>query len=226
VVSGYKPIIVGRFFEQVAHELFGGELCRNENGDICLFREGITLEVKSSCIESQYGFRLELDQIEHYKSLIPFPFKCALYVLMSYDNPRISKSTQLAPHVMPEAINAYLAHYISSCVAVELPIVAKWKEVLPISTKSLLGHLGTKTVDIKCPEVVKYVNGGLAGQLGSIGLDPNDYGLLTGRAQLNVGFDPARKYRLAFPMHCILRKPGIRKLQLLLAGRGHRLKAV
>jgi hypothetical protein len=83
---------VGRFFEVVGHELFGGELVRNGDGDICLWKSDTTVEIKSSGHQSSYGFRLDVGQIEHYERISNFPFSHAWYVFFAYRNRRRPRS--------------------------------------------------------------------------------------------------------------------------------------
>jgi hypothetical protein len=222
MASGYKQVIVGEFFERAAHAIFGGELCRNGDGDICLHRQSTTIEVKGSSEQSSYGFRLDLEQVERYESMVPFPFLRAYYVLMAYNNPqsRRSRTSQMAPHVTPKAVCAYLRWSVSWCVVVDLSIVTKWKEVLPRSRTSILGHLGTETVDIRCRDMAGYINGGLAGKLAPLGLPASEYGIASGRVKLGVEMGHEQPYQLNFPMYAILPRGELRNFRRRLNRRG------
>src|SRR5690606_6124389 len=89
---------------------------------------------------------------------------------------------------------------------VDISIVAMWRRTRPISTKSNMGHRGTKTVDIKCHEVHTLANGGFANHMASLKLKPEDYAVLEGDARVSVSTDLSRKYKLNFPLVAILQR--------------------
>lgn len=222
MASGYKQVIVGRYFEQLAQQVFGGELCRNENGDLCLWRHGTAVEIKGSGYQSQYGYRLDLPQIDRCKARVPFPFSRAWYALFAYDNPRLpgTRSSKMAPHVTPESVSSYLSDSLSWCVVVDLSIVHAWKEVFPKSYTSILGHLGTPSIDILCPALSRYTGADLSSILQSLRLNPREYAILSGGVKVTAQWEHVIGRVLSFPMTAILPKADVRSFQRLMRRRG------
>ncbi len=205
-----KRNLSGQFFEKVGHRILGGELTRNES-DITLWKEETCVEVKSSCSSSSYGFRLDLNQIRQNEEMASgFPFNRALYLLFSYRNKITRRDgrrrTEFSYCRTEREINAYLAKAILWCVVIDISIVAMWRRTKPISTKSIMSHLGTKTVNIKCQEVHTLANGGFSEEIASLGLKPEDYAVLEGEARVHVLLDQPGKRKLRFPITAILRK--------------------
>ncbi len=215
MTSGSKQVIVGQFFERVCQQILGGELRRNKDGDICLYDLMTTIEVKSSGTQSSYGFRLDLGQIASYEQLIGFPFNTALYALFSYSNRSVKvgarRCTQLSQYEAAEDIDAFLTIAAERCVIVDLSIVRQWNALLPKSCKSILGHLGTETVDIRCRLLESYVNGQLGDQLRYLELEPSEYRILSGKIDIEG---------LSFPITFILPKPTASVIRKLLKQRG------
>lgn len=162
-MSGEKQTIVGRFFEEVAHRVLGGELYPEKEIDLRLDKDAI-VEVKSSGYRSSYGFRLDLDQIRQYDLRRCWECERAWYFLIAYRNKDIRengrKTTELARHTETEAIEDYLARSIAWGIIIDIDIVEKWRRTRPISKKSILGHRGTKTVDIRCSELETLIKNG------------------------------------------------------------------
>ena len=96
--AGDKHTFVGQFFEEVSHHFLGGDLTRNDDGDICLWRTDTAVEVKSSSYQSSYGFRLGVEQIEHYERISVFPFTRSFYTLFAYRNPHMPSKTSSVFH--------------------------------------------------------------------------------------------------------------------------------
>ncbi len=229
IVVGDKTTFVGQFFEAVGHHILGGDLSRNENGDICLWRTETAVEVKSSGVQSSYGFRLSVEQIEHYERVSVFPFSRAWYMFFAYRNHSRKngggkRASELSLHTTPAAIRAYLADAIVWCLLVDLSIITRWRETRPHSTKSILGHLGAETVDLKCPYVHEFVNGGLADGLKGLNLDPASYGTLFGNVKATFQPDLFTEHLVHFPMTAVLPSSEIRSVQRMLSRRGFRLR--
>ncbi len=219
-----KKSIVGKFYEKASHRTLGGKLTRNEDGDLCLWDIDTTVEVKGSSYQSSQGFRLDREQIEGYEQLSLFPFSRALYLFWAYQNPSRAtgqerrRSTALSAHKTPEAINEYLARNTLWCLVYDLRIVSRWRETLPISTKSNRGHQ-VDTVDLKCHAVHDLANGGFSEGLAKLDLNPDDFAVLTSSIKIGFTLDGAR-YRVACPLTAVLEKEKLPILEEWLAGRG------
>lgn len=227
--TGYKCNVVGQFFEKVGHQIVGGDLSRNVDGDICLWGTGTTIEVKSSSDQSSREFRLSVEQIENYERTSVFPFDRAWYVLFAYRNhsPRRGKEkrkSQLSEHDDLLVINDYLANAVLWCLVVDISIVSRWKETRSHSTTSIMGHIGTRTVDLKCKYVNVFANGGLAKGLKELNLDPREFATLVGKIKTRVRPDLFSEYTLQFPMTVVLPAVEIPSAQRTLRRRGFRLK--
>lgn len=228
---GDKQNFVGQYYQQVGHALLGGELCLNQNGDICLWKEGLTIEIKSSGFSSSYGFRLHDEQIEEYERMTCFPFDRAWYMFFSYRNKNLmcedgKKHSELARHENALEVNQYLAETTMWCTIVDLSIISRWKESRPLSTKSIIGHYGRKTVDIKCREVHGLSNGSFDSTLRGLELDSSKYGILTSRVALVVEPDLLGKYHMKFNVNAILPREELRTAKRIFRKRGIRLKEV
>lgn len=226
-VVGDKHTFVGQFFENLAHKIFGGDLSRDESGDICLWRTETTVEVKASGTQSSYGFRLAVEQIEHYERVSVFPFSRSWYVLFAYRNRRLrdndrKQHSELSYHTSPQAINRYLAGAIEWGLLVDLSIVTGWKETMPRSTKSILGHLGAETVDLKCRAAHVFMNGGLVDGLKALDLNPTNYGTLRGRIKASLRPDLFSEEFVSFPLTAILPSGELPQVQRMLYRRGFR----
>lgn len=228
-VVGDKHTFVGQFFENVAHKVFGGDLSRDENGDICLWRTETTVEVKSSGLQSSYGFRLAVEQIEHYERVSVFPFSRSWYALFAYRNRRMrgddgKQHTELSYHTSPRDINRYLANAVEWGLLVDLSIVSRWKEIMPRSTKSILGHPGAETIDLKCRDAHGFVNGGLVEGLEELDLNPANYGVLHGRIKAHLRLDLFCEEFVSFPLTAILPSGELSRVQRMLYRRGFRTR--
>ena len=222
---GSKQTLVGALFEQVGHRILGGELSRDAYGDICLWRTDTMVEVKASGSQSSYGFRLDIRQIENYQQ----SGFSAWYMFFAYENPRLrngkgKRSTKLSKHLTPVSISRYLINNVSWCVLVDLSIVSRWNETRPHSMKSIMGHQGTPTVDVKCSNVHELANGGLASGLRNLGLDSAKFGSLTGVVETTLKADLLGEHVVKFPMTAILPTVEISSLQRMLKRRGFDLK--
>ncbi len=223
--SGARQGVVGEFFEQVAHRILGGDLSRDETGDLCLWKTRTAVEVKSSCYKSSYGFRLSVEQIEHYERVARFPFDRSWYLLFSYRNNRVvgeggKRSTELSLHRSALGANHYLAEATLWGLLVDISIVSRWKEVVAHSTKSILGWPGKETVDLKCRELYPLTNGGLARGLGELGFSPLDFSALNGTILAEIKPDMFRTFYMRFPLRAVLPKRDAKSLQRILKLRG------
>ncbi len=223
MAKGDKTTHVGRYFEALGHQILGGELSRNENGDICLWSLDTTVEVKSSGFQSSYGFRLDVNQIERDRRL----FGNAWYMMFAYHNPTSRggdglKHSALSRHSEPEGIQQFLADSALWCVVVDISIVKMWQKTIPHSTKSIMGHLGTKTVDIKCRDLVSFVNSKMTDELTRLGLEPEKFSKLYGH--LNPENLTGPRPKGGIPFLAILPKARALSLQRSLRRRGLRLQ--
>jgi hypothetical protein len=82
-----KRTFVGRFAEEMLREIIGGELTRDEFGDLCIWDRERAVEIKSSSVPSSYGFRLSVEQINNGRRVRNFPFQSVWYALFAYSNP-------------------------------------------------------------------------------------------------------------------------------------------
>lgn len=183
---GQKHTYVGQFFEELGHVLMGGILTRDERGDIFLPSSMTSIEVKGSTFQSSYGFRLSLDQIEQYESRVQSrEVESSWYMFFAYRNRSLSigeggrRVTELSAHRSSDSINAYLSSAVMWAVLVDVSIVRGWKDTLPRQRKSIMGHLGMVTVDVKCSVLQEIVERNLPGHLVEIGLNPKGYRRVT-----------------------------------------------
>jgi hypothetical protein len=223
VVYGRKQTIVGDFFEKAIHSFIGGDLARNEEGDIVLREERTTIEVKSSGHQSWYGFRLEVDQIDRNRQLSFFPFDRALYFFVAYQNGRKSQKgkrrTELSRCTTLKTIHPYLATKVQWCAVVDLSIIERWRKFKPHSTKSVVGHLGRlETVNIPCSEVAHLINGGFTEVLKSLKLQPKSYRVIRGNVSTVVKPN-LLEYPVQFPLTAVLRAKDYRAVQEILLNR-------
>lgn len=229
-LSGSKQTFVGRFFEEVAHNILGGELCRDGDGDICIWRQRTTVEVKSSYVKSSYGFRLATEQIAEYERLAAFPFDRSWYMFFAYRNNQVKDTSgkrrnELAQHKSPVAVDKYLAEAVEWGLLVDLSVVSRWAAARPHSEKSILGHPGAKTVDLKCKELYRLTNGGLHQELTKLGFPPGEFGTLSGTVFCNVSPDLFSTYPVRFPLRVVLPSTEVRGVQRMLRRRGFPLEA-
>ena len=223
---GTKQTIVGHCYEAYGHRIVGGELSRNADGDICLWNIDTTVEVKASGYQSSYGFRWSLSQIRGYEQLVSgFPFKHALYMQFAYRNvTRMNEETgkkesELSRHTTPSAVYAYLARATMWCLVFDLSIVSRLRDTSRVSTKSIMGHLGSETIDLKCRRAHDLANGGMREGLEALGLNPSDYGVLTSRVATRVSIGQAR-YRTNFPLVAVVPHERLEQLAEVLEDRG------
>lgn len=216
-MKGDKHTFVGQFFEELGQKILGGELTRDDDGDICLRRKSTTVEVKASGFQSSYGFRLSLEQIGDREQACRMAFEYGWYMLFAYKNRSIrqgkGRRTELAPHVTSESVRRYLSASAMWCVAVDLSIVGRWRDTLPHSTKSIMGHLGVKTVDIKCRYLTVLASHPRSG-LEGLGLDAMSYGILSGVVETS-GEDSVQ-----IPVTMILKSSQVLSVKRMLRRRG------
>ncbi len=220
---GLKHTIVGNFYEQVGHQILGGSLSRNDDGDICLWRLATSVEVKASGYKSSYGFRLSLEQIERYGKISRFPFDRAWYMFFAYRNnrgKRGERSTELAQHTTAEAVRAYLASATMWGLIFDLSIVERWRKTRSVSSKSIMGHLGSQTIDVRCSEAYDFANDGLHFGLTQLGVNPIAFSTVTSRIKLSTTIGDVT-YRLAFPLRAVLPCAELPRLERLLRRRGY-----
>lgn len=226
---GDKHTFVGQFFENVGHHILGGELSRDESGDLCLWRQETSVEVKGSGSQSSYGFRLSVEQIRHYQRIQFFPFSRVWYMFFAYTNKSKrnkqngSKESQLSKHSDPWSINTYLAKSLEWCLLVDLSIVSKWEEKLPHSRKSVMGHRGMETVDLKPRYVYEFYNGGLETKLTDLELNPKYFGVIHGQIKTQVKIDLFNEHEIAVPLTAIIPSCEVTSLQRRLRRRGYKL---
>ncbi|HEY0221045.1 MAG TPA: hypothetical protein VGC58_02370 [Candidatus Paceibacterota bacterium] len=219
---------MGNFFEEVTRGVLGGQISRNDDGDVTLWRQSTTIEVKSSGIQSSYGFRLSIDQIKLYRSLLGFPFDNALYTFFSYRNRSLregdgKRHTELSHFNDPLSINSYLAESILWCVVVDFSVIRGWEKFLPHSTNSVMGHLGCETVNVKTASVHALANGGFKEGLESLSLNPDKFRKVSGVVYTRLRLDLFREYDLRFPITAILLKENSEVFQRMLRRRGFSL---
>lgn len=239
MIDDTKPIIVGQFFEELALQIFGGELWRNDDCDIYLRDYGLAIEAKGSGSDSSRGMRLHISQINDYKKKCHgFPFDHGWYVFFPYRNKSLPRrkvkgepTTELARHKAEPDIHRYLASAIQWGLLVDLSIVRKWLKIMPHSTKSIRSHPGLATVDIHCKRhLYPLCNGGLTSRLEELGLRPRDYTVLSGNIttvvqpemQFNF-FHELTSYEVKFPMTAIVRNEQARMAKQIFAERGFEL---
>jgi hypothetical protein len=150
-------------------------------------------------------------------------------MLFAYDNHlrrngKKERKTDLSVHNTPVSIYHYLANAIQWCLLIDLSIISRWKETRPHSTKSIMGHLGTRTVNLKCREVHMFANGGLMAGLESLGFDPKRFATLTGVVKTTVQSDLFNEYPVQFPITAVLPLEEVLSAQRLLSRRGFHLK--
>jgi hypothetical protein len=218
VNNGLKQTLVGDYFERLAHQLLGGTLSRNEDGDLALPGLDAFVEIKGSGLDSSYGFRLSVPQIERCERIQAFPFERGYYALFAYRNKtkRVGghKVTELAPHVTQRAVDKYLTGAVCWCAVVDMSVITRWKLGRPRSHKSIMGHPGAVTIDVRCHEVAHLVNSGFTAGLQGLALDPHEYAVLDGRIKVNAA---------AFELHVLLPNPDIGLVRSYFRRRGHRL---
>ena len=225
-----KQNIVGDFFENVAHTLFGGELSRNDNGDLCLWKTGTSIEIKSSGFSSPYGFRLALSQLEKYERIATFPFERVWYVLFAYENRRQTtktgrRSSEMATYTERAGVQGFLAERIKWCVVVDISVVSHWKNELTHSDKSIPCHPGDKSIDIQCKNLDPLFNGnsyGVLKTMGSFGISEKI--VLGGYLAFPVTVDLLHTFPLKFPIKMVLPWNYAGRVQKRLYRRGFRLK--
>jgi hypothetical protein len=230
-LKGQKHTFVGNFFEEVALRILGGDLTRNDDGDINIWRSETTVEVKSSGHLSSYGFRLCVEQIDWYNNISQFPFSRAWYVFFNYRNGSRKteggkRVSELSVHNDPLSVNKYLASSVIWCTILDLSIVNRWKELLPHSTKSVMGHPGKETVNLKPTSVHHIANGGFAHGLRELNLNPDDFNKVTGHIEMRLQPDLFSEYDMSFPVTAVLPKEESRSFQNILKHRGFPLERV
>lgn len=228
-VLGHKQTVVGSFYESLAHKIFGGELTRDENGDLCLWRSETSIEVKASGFNSAYGFRLSVEQIKKYERLNGFPFNRVWYVLFAYKNrPRRTDegkhSSELAIHTEKPDVERFLAEQTLWCVLVDLSIVTGWRETRKSSTKSVLGHLGSETIDLQCKVLAPLFDVSPVMGLMALNFEPHSLSTLSGKIEVPLQLDLFNTFTVRFPVVAILPRSEASRVQKSLRRRGFRLK--
>jgi hypothetical protein len=205
-----KRTFVGRFAEEMLREIIGGELTRDEFGDLCIWDRERTVEIKSSSVPSSYGFRLSVEQINNGRRARNFPFQSVWYALFAYSNPNKvgedgKKHTAMSPHKKEGDVRNFLAKSLRWCVIADLSIVERWEEKLPHSTKSLVGRgQGEETVDVKTRYLEHLSNGGLKSGLTELDLNPKGYSVLSGKIEAEFRLDLFDEYKISVPLTAII----------------------
>lgn len=208
--AGSKNTYVGEFFEMVGHRLVGGELTRDDDGDICLADCSTTIDVKSTSNPSSYGFRLSVEQIRDYESRATFPFDRAWYMFFSYRNRKLRKTgeqhgtTEMSPCIARDEIHAFLNEHIEWCLIADLSIVQGWRDTLPHSDKSVIGRPGLETVDVKPAVAYSLTNGGLKEGLEAINIDPSLFAAFSFGARVHLKPDLFSDYYSSFPVRVVV----------------------
>lgn len=227
-VLGHKQTIVGSFYERLAHNVFGGNLTQDTNGDVCLWRSETSIEVKASGFRSPYGFRLSVDQIEKYARLNGFPFRRIWYALFSYENRRQTRDgkrqTELAAHSEEVAVQRFLAEHTLWCLLVDFSVVKDWRETRPLSKKSILGHLGMETIDLPCKTFAPIFGEHPIAGFRVLNFAPSILGTLSGKATVAMELDLFTTQEVQFPVMMVLPHEEISQVQRNLRRRGFRLR--
>ncbi len=228
--AGDKHTFVGQYFETLAHSFLGGELTMDKRGDIFLPSPKISVEVKGSTYQSSYGFRLSVDQIESYEQeLSSGSSKRAWYMLFAYRNksrmdPVLGRrATELSKHTTSSGVGGYLASSVMWCVLLDLSIVSQWKKMMPQQTKSIMGHLGMRTVDISCRDLEMIVFHGLHQHLGNFGLNPDNFNKLVGEWGLRGHDGSPIPDSLLVPITAVVPSSDAKLLRKILVRRGFRM---
>lgn len=211
----------------MAHAILGGELTRDEWGDICLWRQHTSIEVKGSGSQCGHGFRLNTKQIGDYQRI---PNK-VWYMFFAYRNKSIrnkrsgKRRTQFSYHNTPVSINRYLASSVEWCLLVDLSIVTEWEKTIPYSYKSVVGNYGMETVDVKRKHMEHFSNGGLATGLSDLGLNPQEFDVLHGEVETTIKVKPdlSKEYRVVLPITTILPSCETNSLRRRMSRRGFKL---
>jgi hypothetical protein len=210
-MKGYHQTVVGDFFEKLTQRIFGGNLSRNKQGDIYIHKDNLAIEVKSSSEKSHYGFRLDLEQVESYRQSGALTGRRTWYIFYSYSNQRLrhtdgTRKTELSLQSSGEEMCSFLAKHIRWCIVVDLEIIQPWTKVKPISRKSVMGHLGTKTVDLSCREVRECVVNRPEEWLEELGFTSETFTHMTGEVRVNWKVNPEIVKPLFFPLFLITRE--------------------
>ncbi len=228
--AGDKHTFVGQYFETLAHSFLGGELTRDRSGDIFLPSSNTSVEVKGSTYQSSYGFRLSVDQIESYEQELASGFsKRAWYMLFAYSNrsrmdPVLGRrTTELSKHTTPSGVDGYLASSVMWCVLLDLSIVSQWKKMMPHQNKSIMGHLGMRTVDVSCRTLESIVFHGLHQHIGSFGLNPDHFSKLVGEWGLRGPDGSTIPNSLRVPITAVVPSSDTKLLRSILVRRGFRM---
>jgi hypothetical protein len=230
--SGKKKIWVGQSFEHITKETTGGELRRNEDGDVCDPRYSLTSEVKARARQAG-DYPLDTAQVDRYSlSVGGFPwekFKHGLYWFYAYNNPvkREGKKsrTALSKHITEAAVREYVSNNILWCVVVDLSIVAHWRDAPGrVVTGSIQSHADTPTIDVKHRDIEHLANGGFHEELAKYELDPERFDVLSGK--VNLDFRPTlfERYQLNFPITAVVLKEDVSTVRKMFAQRGHKLR--
>lgn len=230
--NGIKKIWVGQFFEHATKEVTGGELTRNEDGDVSDRRYAVLSEVKARSRQASRGFPLDTDQIDRYAlSVGSFPWetwKQGLYWFYAYNNPskRVGRksSTALSHHKTEAAVREYLTKNMLWCVVVDLTIVAHWRGVRPVVTGSIQSHENTPTIDIRHRDLEHLVNGGFREELTKYDLDPERFEVLGSHVSLDLRPTLFERYNLSFPLTAVLLKEHVSTAQRIFKRRGFPLR--
>lgn len=231
MATGDKQNMVGRFYEDVAHRLLGGEILRNEDGDIGLDEEGVTVEVKSTYLQSSYGFRLCVAQIADYGRLKIFRYDRAWYTFFAYDNPKVKDvkrgkvTNALARYKRKGPVKDYLAERTRWGLILDHSIIQRLMETRKHSTKSVMGHPGKETIDLKAQrDIYPLTNGGLRKALESLGLNPDDFAVLECQVLTRVQPNMFEDYSLGFPVRVVVPQEEAKLAQKIFARQGFSLK--
>ena len=211
MIPGRKQTYVGEFFEVLGQKVLGGELMRDDKGDIGLWKEETVVEVKSSSAQSSYGFRLCLDQIDGYEKQIldNFPFSRVWYMFFTYRNGTVRKPdgtrmTEMSRRQSVTGVHSFLSKRVLWGLLVDFELVLHWRRALPHSSMSILGHPGMKTVDLHFKRLHPMTNGGLRDELVKLDLDPDRYGQMHVEVQTTIRPNLLEKYKVETPVTLVL----------------------
>lgn len=229
--AGDKHTFVGQFFEELGHVSLGGILTRDNRGDIFLPDSNTLVEVKGSTYQSSYGFRLSVDQIENYENrLSSGSCERVWYMLFAYRNrSQMDRSigrrvTELSRHVTATSVSDYLTTSVMWSVIIDLSIVSKWKEMMPKQTKSIMGHLGMRTIDVRCRDLETIVTHGLHPYLSQLGLNPINFSKLVGEGSVRVPQVSPIGDSIQIPITAVVPSSDVKLLRKILVRKGFKIK--
>ncbi len=227
MIPGYKNTFVGNFFERVMADMTGGNSRKDGSGDVFLKESRTSIEVKASGSQSAYDFRISPTQLEDYRQRIcAGQSKSVWYALFWYTNRALRnpetgvRRTELSEYNDPKSINPFLAKRADWCLVVDITLIEAWHQMIPYSNKSLIGHLGRRTIDLKRRYLTDFLQNRTASGLKELGLDAEDYSFLSGGINRPISAEPFGTYQVNFPVYTVLQKVDAQKTRKRFSSRG------